>query len=56
MRKALFWAVALLSSPFVLVGGMLLFLGSDAGDHLGGLFFLVLLLPGLLALRRWAWP
>ena len=56
VRRALFWMVALLSSPFVLLGGMLLFFGSDAGDHLGGIFFLVLLLPGLLALRRWAWP
>lgn len=54
VRKALFWVIALLSSPFVLLGGMLFFFGSDAGDHLGGLFFLVLLLPGLFALRRWA--
>ena len=56
LRKAVFWLVALLSAPFVLVGSMLLAFGTDAGDHVGGVFFLVLLLPGLLALRRWAWP
>ncbi len=56
VRKVVFWAVALLSSPFVLVGGMLLAFGSDVGDHVGGLLFLVLLLPGLFALRRWASP
>ena len=56
VRKGVFFAIALLSSPFVLLGGMLLLFGSDLGDHVGGLFFLVLLLPGLFALRRWAWP
>jgi DNA-binding MarR family transcriptional regulator len=56
VRKAVFWVVALLSSPFVLFGSLLLSFGEDAGDRVGGVFFLVLLLPGLLALRRWAWP
>jgi DNA-binding MarR family transcriptional regulator len=56
LRKAVFWVVALLSSPFVLVGSMLLAFGVDGGDRVGGVFFLVLLLPGLFALRRWAWP
>jgi hypothetical protein len=56
VRKAVFWVVGVLSSPFVLMGTLLFLFGSDAGDHLGGLFFLVLLLPGLFALRRWAWP
>jgi hypothetical protein len=56
LRKTVFWVVALLSSPFVLFGSMLLSFGEDAGDRVAGVFFLVLLLPGLFALRRWAWP
>lgn len=56
LRKVAFWVVALLSSPFVFVGGLLLAFGSDVGDHVGGLLLLVLLLPGLFALRRWASP
>jgi hypothetical protein len=56
VRRAVFWVVAVLSSPFVLMGTLLFAFGSDLGDHVGGLMFLVLLLPGLLALRRWAWP
>lgn len=56
VRKALFWVVALLTSPFVLMGTLLFAFGSDAGDHVGGLIFLVVLLPGLFALNRWAWP
>jgi len=30
--------------------------GSDVGHHVGGLVLLVVLLPGLLALLRWATP
>ena len=56
VRKAVFWVLALLASPFVLMGTMLFFFGTDLGDHVAGLVFLVLLLPGLFALRRWAWP
>jgi hypothetical protein len=56
VRKAMFWVVGVMMSPFLLMGTLLFLFGNDAGDHLGGLFFLVLLLPGLLALRRWAWP
>jgi len=56
LRKFVFWVVALLSSPFVFLGSMALAFGVDAGDRVGGIFFLVLLLPGLFALRRWAWP
>jgi hypothetical protein len=56
VRKTFFWVLAVLASPFVLLGGMLFAFGTDAGDHLGGLVFLVLLLPGLFKLRRWAWP
>ena len=56
VRRAVFWVVAVLTSPFVLISTLLFAFGTDAGDHLGGLMFLVLLLPGLFALRRWAWP
>lgn len=56
VRKSVFWGVALLSSPLLLLGAMLLAFGVDPGDRVGGIFFLVLLLPGLFALRRWAWP
>lgn len=56
VRRALFWVVAVLSSPFLLFGGLLLAGGSDADDRIAGIVFLILLLPGLLALRRWAWP
>ena len=56
VRTAVFWVVALLCSPFVLLGALLLAFGSDAGDRVGGIVFLVLLLPGLFKLRRWAAP
>ncbi|MGH3331724.1 MAG: DUF1707 domain-containing protein [Nocardioidaceae bacterium] len=55
-RKAVFWVVSLIFSPFVLLGAMALAFGVDAGDRFGGIVFLILLLPGLFALRRWAWP
>jgi DNA-binding MarR family transcriptional regulator len=55
-RKVVFWVMSVLLSPFLLMGTLLFAFGSDAGDHLGGLVFLVLLLPGLFALWRWAWP
>lgn len=56
VRKAVFGVVALLFSPFVLLGTLLLAFGVDAGDRFVGIVFLILLLPGLFALRRWAWP
>ena len=56
IRKAVFGVVAFVSSPFVLVGTLLALFGSDVGDHVGGLVMLVLFLPGLWALWRWAWP
>ncbi len=55
-RKVVFWTLATVSSPFVLLGTLLFAFGADFGDHVGGAMFLVLLLPGLFALRRWAWP
>jgi uncharacterized protein DUF1707 len=56
VRTAVFWLVAVLFSPFVLLGGFALAFGVDAGDRSGGVFFLLLTLPALFALRRWAWP
>lgn len=56
VRRAVFWVVAFLCSPFVLLGALFLAFGVDSGDRVGGIVFLVLLLPGLLKLRRWAWP
>lgn len=56
VKKAVFWVVGALSSPFVLIGALFLAFGTDLGDRFFGLVVLVLLLPGLLALRRWAWP
>jgi hypothetical protein len=56
VRKAVFWVIALLFSPFVLVGTLFLAFGEDVGDHVFGAVFLLLLLPGLFTLRRWAWP
>ncbi len=56
VRKVAFGAVAFCCSPFVLVGALFLAFGEDAGDRVFGLVLLVLLLPGLLALWRWAWP
>jgi hypothetical protein len=56
VRRAVFWVLAFLSSPFVLLGALFLAFGVDSGDRVGGMVFLILLLPGLLKLRRWAWP
>lgn len=56
VRKGVFAVMAFFSSPFVLMGAMLLLFGTDVGDRVGGVFFLVLLLPGLFGLWRWAWP
>lgn len=55
-RKAVFWVVAVVSSPFFLLGSLLTAFG-DKGDEIGiGIVLLVLTLPGLFGLWRWAWP
>ena len=56
VRKVVFGAVAFVSSPFVLIASLLTLFGTTTGDHVGGLVLLVVLLPGLFALWRWAWP
>jgi hypothetical protein len=55
-RKVVVGVIAFLMSPFVLLGSMLFTFGSDLGDHVAGVVFLLVLLPGLFALWRWAWP
>ncbi len=54
--RAVFWVVGFVTFPFVFIGTMLLLFGSDLGDHVFGVVMLVLFLPGLIALYRWAHP
>ena len=56
VRRVVFCVAAFLSSPFVLLGALFSAFGHDLGDHVFGLVLLVLLLPGLFGLWRWAWP
>lgn len=56
MSRVVFWVVGLFTSPFVFVGAMFALFGSDLGDHVFGLVLLVVFLPGLIALYRWAHP
>lgn len=55
-RRVGFWAIAFCTFPFVFFGSMLLFFGSDGGDRIAGIVMLVLFLPGLMAMHRWAYP
>jgi hypothetical protein len=54
-RRVVFWVMTVLTWPFLLLGGFALAFGSDLGDRVFGIVLLVLFLPGLLALRWWAW-
>lgn len=54
--RVVFWVVAFFTAPFVFLGSMFLLFGSDAGDRVFGTVLLVLFLPGLVALHRWAHP
>ena len=54
--KLLFWAVTVLTSPFLMMGAGLLLAGQDGGDRVCGLVLLALFAPGLYALQRRAWP
>lgn len=54
--RLVFWIVGLLTSPFVLLGSMLVLFGEDGGSKVFGLVLLVVFLPGLIALYRWAHP
>jgi hypothetical protein len=54
--RIVFWVVGLFISPFVFFGTMLLIFGDDMGDRVAGIVMLVIFLPGLIALYRWAHP
>ena len=54
--RVMFWVVGFFTSPFIFVGTMFLLFGSDTGDRVFGIVMLVLFLPGLIALYRWAHP
>jgi hypothetical protein len=54
--RLIFWIVGLFTSPFVFVGSMFLLFGDDLGDRVFGSVMLVIFLPGLIALYRWAHP
>ena len=56
VRKVLFGVVALITSPFTLVGVLALLAGADLGDRIFGVVLLAVLLPALYAHWRWAWP
>jgi hypothetical protein len=56
LARVVFWVVGLLTSPFLFVGAMALLFGSDTGDRVFGVVMLVIFLPGLIALHRWAHP
>lgn len=55
VRRAVFWVAAVLTTPWLLFGSLLLALGADLEDRVGGVIVLAFLLPGLVALGRWAW-
>lgn len=55
-RKGLFWGVSVVSSPFVLFGVLFTAFADQVDEVVFGLVLLVLTLPGLFGLWRWAWP
>ena len=56
LPRVVFWVVGLFTSPFVFVGTMALLFGSGVGEKVFGIVMLVIFLPGLIALYRWAHP
>ncbi len=56
LPRIIFWVVGLLASPFLFIGAVALLFGSDLGDRVFGLVVLALVLPGPIALYRWAHP
>lgn len=56
LPRVAFWLVGFFTFPFVFIGTMLLLFGSDLGDRIFGIVMLVIFLPGLIALYRWAHP
>jgi hypothetical protein len=56
LPRLMFWAVGIITAPFVLMGALLLLFGDDMSSRVIGIVFLVLFLPGPIALYRWAHP
>jgi len=56
LPRLLFWIVGLVTAPFVFVGSMMLLFGTDGSTRIFGIVLVVLFLPGLIALYRWAHP
>lgn len=54
--RIVFWVVGFFTSPFVFFGTIFLLFGDDFGEKIAGIVMLVLFLPGLIALYRWAHP
>jgi hypothetical protein len=54
--RIVFWVVGFFTSPFIFFGTIFLLFGDDFGDKIAGIIMLVLFLPGLIALYRWAHP
>lgn len=52
LPRLVFWLVGLLTAPFILVGSLLVL----SGESVFGLVLVLLFLPGLVALYRWAHP
>jgi hypothetical protein len=52
LPRLVFWLVGLVTAPFILVGGALVL----GGESVFGVVLLLLFLPGLIALYRWAHP
>jgi hypothetical protein len=54
--RIVFWVVGFFTSPFIFFGTIFLLFGDDFGEKMAGIIMLVLFLPGLIALYRWAHP
>jgi hypothetical protein len=54
--RIVFWVVGFVTAPFLFIAAMALLFGSDLGDRVFGIVLLVLFLPGLIAVYRWAHP
>ncbi|HET9859395.1 MAG TPA: DUF1707 domain-containing protein [Nocardioidaceae bacterium] len=55
-RKVVFWVSAFFTGPFLFLASMLLLFGDGLEERVWGVVLLVIFLPGVLALHRWAWP
>lgn len=56
LPRLVFWVVGILTSPFVLGGSLFVLFGDGVGERVFGIVLLVIFLPGLIALHRWAHP